>query len=194
MNAYGVLLRLYPREFREEYGEDMAQLLRDQLRDESATRVWARTVLDVALTAPSIRLEAHMSRGTSAPIVYGTATVACLVLAIVAGTSIGVSVVGLAGVFVFGALAFISWRRARTLEPSRHAAMHWWKYLGVGCVALAAAIVGAAMADGELSEGSWAVWFGGLLFSVGLIAAGTILGINHAVHRRHGGTPASGSW
>lgn len=194
MNAYGVLLRLYPREFREEYGEDMAQILRDQLRDESATRVWARTVLDVALTAPSIRLEAHMSRGTSAPIVYGTATAACLVLAVVAGTSIGVSVVGVAGVLIFGALAVISWRRARTLEPSRHAAMHWWKYLGVGCVALAAAIVGAAMADGELSEGSWAVWFGGLLFSVGLIAAGMILGINHAVHRRRGGTPASGSW
>lgn len=193
MNAYGVLLRLYPRDFREEYGEDMAQLLRNQLRDESATRVWARTVLDVALTAPSIRLEAHMSRGTSAPIVYGTATAACLVLAVVAGTSIGVSVVGLAGVLVFGALAFISWRRARTLEPSRHAAMHWWKYLATGCVVLAAVIVGATTAEGELSEGSWAVWFGGLLFSVGLIAAGLVLGINHAVHSRRGERPLTGS-
>lgn len=193
MNAYGALLRLYPRDFREEYGEDMAQLLRDQLRDEKATRVWARTVLDVALTAPSMRLEAHMSRGTSASVIYGTATVACLVLAFVAGTAVGVSVVGLAGVLVFGALAFIAWRRARTLEASTHAAAHWWKYLAVGCVGLACAVVAAAFADGELSEGSWAAFGGGLLFSVGLIAVGLVLGITHAVHSRRRGAPASGS-
>jgi len=193
MNTYGLLLRLYPREFREEYGEDMTQLLRHQLRDEGARRVWARTVLDVALTVPTLRLEAHMSRASSAPIVYATATVACLVLAVVAGTSVGVSVVGLAGVLLFGTLAFIAWRRSRSLGPSRHAAAHWWKYLGVGCVGLAAAIVGANLADGELSEGSWAVFFGGLLFSVGLIAAGLVLGINHAMHGRRGSAAATGS-
>jgi len=193
MNTYGVLLRLYPRDFREEYGEDMAQLLRNQLRDESATRVWARTVLDVALTAPSIRLEAHMSRGTSAPIVYGTAAAACLALAVVVGTSAGVSVIGFAGVFVFGGLAFIAWRRARVLEPSAHADAHWWKYLAVGCVGLALAIVSAATSDDELSEGMWALFFGGLLFSVGLIAAGMVLGISRAVHARRRGTPATGS-
>ena len=193
MNAYGTLLRLYPRDFREEYGEDMAQLLRNQLRDERATRVWARTVLDVALTAPSMRLEAHMSRGTSAPVIYGTATFACLALAVVAGTSVGVSILGFAGVLVFGTLAFIAWRRARTLESSAHAAAHWWKYLAVGGVGLACAVVGAAAADDELSEGAWALFFGGLLFSVGLIAAGMILGITHAVHSRRGGAPATGS-
>src|SRR5262245_26064394 len=109
MNAYGVLLRLYPRDFREEYGEDMAQLHLNQLRDESASRVWARTVLDVALTVPSIRLEAHMSRGTSAPVIYGTATAACLTLAVIVGSSVGVSVIALAGVLLFGSLAYISW-------------------------------------------------------------------------------------
>ena len=192
MNVYGVLLRLYPRDFREEYGEDMAQLLRHQLRDSSATRVWARTVLDVALTAPSLRLEAHMSHRASAPIVYGTATVACLVLAVVAGTSIGVSVVGLAGVLVFGALAFIAWRRARSLEPSGHAAAHWWKYLAVGGAGLAVAIVLAAFSGDDDSEGMWAVFFGGLLVSVGLIAAGLVLGITHAVHGRRGGAPVTG--
>jgi hypothetical protein len=193
MNPYGLLLRLYPRDFREEYGEDMVQLLRNQLRDENARRVWARTVLDVALTAPSIRLEAHMSRGTSAPVVYGTATVASIVLAVVAGTTVGVSVVGLAGVLVFGALAFVAWRRARTLGSSPHADAHWWKYLAIGGVALAAVVVSANLADDEMSEGMWAVFFGGLLFSVGLIAAGLILGVTHAVHARRGRAPATGS-
>jgi len=193
MNPYGLLLRLYPRDFREEYGEDMVQLLRNQLRDENARRVWARTVLDVALTAPSIRLEAHMSRGTSAPVVYGTATVASIVLAVVAGTTVGVSVVGLAGVLVFGALAFVAWRRARTLRSSPHADAHWWKYLAIGGVALAAVVVSANLADDEMSEGMWAVFFGGLLFSVGLIAAGLILGVTHAVHARRGRAPATGS-
>jgi len=193
MNPYGMLLRLYPRDFREEYGEDMVQLIRNQLRDESSTRVWARTVLDLALTVPSIRVEAHMSRRTSAPFIYGVATVVCIVLAVVAGTTVGVSVVGLAGVLLFGSLAFTAWRRARTLGPSGHAAAHWWKYLAAGCLGLAAAIVSANLADGELSEGSWAVFFGGLLFSVGLIAAGLVLGVNHAVHARRGAAPATGS-
>jgi len=182
VNAYGVLLRLYPRDFREEYGEDMAQLLRSQLRDERAVRVWARTLLDVALTVPSMRLETHMTRGTSAPVVYGAATAACLVLAVVAGTSIGVSVVGLAGVLIFGALAVISWRRARSLGNSPRAAAHWWKYLLVGCVGLTAAVVAATL-SGEQSEGGWALFFGGLLFSVGLIAIGMVLGITRAVTR-----------
>ena len=190
MTFYGALLRLYPRQFREEYGEDMAQLLRNQLRDESASRVWARTVLDVAMTVPSLRLEAHMSHRASAPLVYGIATVACLVLAVVAGTSLGVSILGLAGVLLFGALTFIAWRRARTIEPSAHAAAHWWKYLVVGCAGLAAVATVGALAEGELSEGVWAVFFGGLLFSVGLVATGLVLGVTHAVHGRRGDAAA----
>jgi hypothetical protein len=191
MNTYGVLLRLYPRDFREEYGEDMAQLFRNQLRDESATRVWARTVLDVALTVPSTRLEAHMSRRTSASVVYVTATVACIVVAAIVGTSVGVSVVALAGALVFGSLGVIAWRRSHALGASEHAA-HWWKYLLGGAVGLSAVIV-AATASGEAgSEGSWAGFMVALLTSVGLIATGLVLGINRAVHSRRGGAPATG--
>ena len=62
MTLYGALLRCYPRDFRREYGDDMAQLLALQLRDENAARVWVRTFVDLALTVPSLRLEAVMSR------------------------------------------------------------------------------------------------------------------------------------
>jgi hypothetical protein len=177
MNAYGVLLRLYPREFREEYGEDMAQVLRNQIRDEGATHVWPRTVLDVALTVPSIRLEAHMSRGTSAPVIYITATVACVVVAVIVGASVGVSVVALSGALVFGGLAVISWRRSRALGASEHAA-HWWRYLIGGVVGLSAAVIAANVSGEGGSEGSWAIFMVVLLASIGLIATGVVLGIN----------------
>lgn len=192
MTTYGVLLRLYPRAFREEYGEDMTQLLRDQLRDESATRVWARTVLDVALTCPTIRLEAHMSHALSARVVYGSATVACLVVAAVVGSSAGVSIIGLAGVLIFGTLTFISWRRARTLGPSAHAVAHWWKYLAAGVTGLAG-VVGWGTSVEELPDGAWFAFMGCLVFSVVLIAVGLVLGITNLLSGRRAGTPLTGS-
>jgi hypothetical protein len=191
MNAYDVLLRLYPREFREEYGEDMAQLHRNQLRDESATRVWARTVLDVALTVPSTRLEAHMSRGAPASVIYIAATVACVVVAALVGTSVGLSVVALAGVLVFGGLAAISWRRSRALGVSEHAT-HWWKYLLAGGAGLGAAVTAATVSGEAGTEGSWAVFMVVLLTSVGLMATGLVLGVNRVVHHRRHGAPVTG--
>ena len=38
VRVYRSLLRLYPREFRDEYGTDMVQLLREQCSDEPAWR------------------------------------------------------------------------------------------------------------------------------------------------------------
>ena len=181
MSLYGGLLRLYPRDFREEYGEDMQQLLTLQLRDEAAARVWLRTLLDVALTVPPLRLEAHMSARTSAPVVYGAATVASLTFAAVAGSAVGVSVVGLAGVLLFGSLATLSWRRAKTLGDGSHAAAHWWKYLGLGAVGLAACVVAANVGP---EDGPWLVFMGAFLTSIALIATGLILWVTHAVGRR----------
>ena len=44
---YRRLLRLYPREFLEEYGAEMARLYRDRARDEGALRLWLALPLDV---------------------------------------------------------------------------------------------------------------------------------------------------
>jgi uncharacterized membrane protein YhaH (DUF805 family) len=185
MTLYGGLLRLYPRSFREEYGEDMEQLLRLQLRDEGALRVWSRALLDLALTVPSLHLEARMSRGPSAPVVYGAASVASLVLAAVAGTAVGVSVLGIAGVLLFGSLAVIAHRRAQSLGSSGHADAHWWKYAVAGGALLALTAVAGTLADDDLGEGSWAVFMAVLLTSVVLLAVGLVLGVTHAVaHRR----------
>ena len=185
MSLYGGLLRLYPRSFREEYGEDMQRLLHEQLRDEGRLRVCGRTLLDLALTVPSLHLEARMSRGPSAPVVYGAASVASLALAVLAGTVVGVSVLALAGVFLFGSLAAVAWRRAHALGSAGRAGAHWWRYAAAGGALLAVTVVAGVLADDDLSEGSWAVFMSALLTSVILLAVGLVLGITRVVaHRR----------
>ncbi len=49
---YQRLLRLYPREFREEYGTEMSRLYRDRARNEGALRLWLVLLVDALRTAP----------------------------------------------------------------------------------------------------------------------------------------------
>jgi len=81
--VYSWLLRLYPRRFRNEYGTDMALLFAQQLRGEPTSRVWARGVVDLAVTIPTQHLEAHMDRppNPSVPVVFAAVSVSGLVLA-----------------------------------------------------------------------------------------------------------------
>jgi hypothetical protein len=54
---YGWLLRLYPSRFREAYGEEVLQLFRDRVRDETGfrarVRLWLDLVTDLVLSLPS---------------------------------------------------------------------------------------------------------------------------------------------
>ncbi|MDP9182390.1 MAG: hypothetical protein M3P04_06390 [Actinomycetota bacterium] len=181
---YGGLLRLYPRAFRNEYGEDMVLLLQHQLRDENAARVWGRLLLDLAITVPSLRLEAHMSARTSAPVVFGALTVGSLALAVIGGTAVGVSLVGAAGALLFGSLAVISWRRTQALGRSGTATASWWKYVLAGGAVLASCVALVNVGDHELPGNTWAVWMGALLTSFVLLGVGVVLGISHAASRR----------
>jgi predicted permease len=52
VRLYRRLLRLYPREFLEEYGVEMTRLYRDRARDEGALRLWLDLLRDVPRTAP----------------------------------------------------------------------------------------------------------------------------------------------
>jgi putative ABC transport system permease protein len=49
---YRVLLRLYPADFRGEYGREMTQLVRDRSRGEPSLRVWVDVFCDLLMTAP----------------------------------------------------------------------------------------------------------------------------------------------
>jgi len=64
---YRRLLLLYPQEFRDDYGDEMRRLFAEQLWDArtagrrlAITTLWARTLLDIATTAP----REHLSRPT----------------------------------------------------------------------------------------------------------------------------------
>jgi hypothetical protein len=49
---YQRLLRLYPRDFRDEFGKEMTQLYRDRIREESRWSLWCSLVVDLVRTAP----------------------------------------------------------------------------------------------------------------------------------------------
>src|SRR5438445_11493802 len=49
---YRTLLRLYPREFRDEYGAEMTQTFRDDCADDPRPRRWLALAIDVARSAP----------------------------------------------------------------------------------------------------------------------------------------------
>jgi hypothetical protein len=184
---YSGLLRLYPRRFRDEYGTDMALLFAEQLRDERAGRVWARGVIDLAITIPARHLEAHMNRPPSpiVPVVFAAISVSGAVLGLIGGTNPGMVAFGLAVAAVAGVLAAAAWRHTRAISASRPATARWWQVLLGGVTVLATMIVTLNVV-GEVPDGYWVptmlVLFTGLVTS----AAGLILGIAHLIeHRPH---------
>jgi len=56
--VYRRLLRLYPRDFSDDYADEMTRLYRDRVRSEGATSVWLALVSDLARTAPREQISA----------------------------------------------------------------------------------------------------------------------------------------
>ena len=56
--VYRALLRLYPTEFRDEYGREMTQMFRDRARHERPSRVWLDVARDLFATVP--KEQAHV--------------------------------------------------------------------------------------------------------------------------------------
>ncbi len=184
-DVYRGLLSFYPRRFRDEYGIDMALLFAEQLRDEPAGRVWARGLVDLAITIPAQHLEAHMDRppNPTVPVVFAAISVSGVVLAIVGGSSLGMVAFGLAVAVVAGVLAVAAWRHTRAITANRAATARWWQILLGGVGALATTIVVLNIV-GEVSEGWWLPMILTLLAGVVTTAAGVILAIAHLIENR----------
>lgn len=185
IGVYQGLLHFYPRRFRDEYGTDMALLFADQLRDEPAGRVWARAVVDLAITLPARHLEAHMHRppNPTVPVVFTAVSVTGAAFALLVGSNLAVAGFGLAVAVVAGLLAVASWRHTRTLTAARPASARWWQVLLCGVCVLAATIVAVNVVD-ELPEGWWAPMIITLLAGILTTATGIILGIAHLAANR----------
>jgi predicted permease len=97
---YRRLLRLYPRDFRDEYGAEMSRLYRDRRREESGARLWLALLTDIGRSAPKEQLDVLTQdvrcafRGfVQTPIVAATA-VFTMAMALAASTSMFAVVYG----------------------------------------------------------------------------------------------------
>ncbi len=191
IGVYRGLLRLYPRRFRAEYAPDMALLFADQLHDEPAGRVWARGVVDLAITIPTRHLEAHMNRlpNSTTPLIFAALSVAGLLFGIVAGSNLGMLVIGLSVAAVAGALAVVAWRHTRAITTARPATAHWWKFLAGGAGVLGAIVV-VTTATGEVDESLWWPMLLTVLSGLVTLAIGLVLGVAHLARSRPRNAPS----
>lgn len=183
VGMYNVLLRVYPRSFRDEYGPDMVLLFAQQLRDEPAARIWVRGVVDLAITTPSLHLEHHMKRSSSSFAFFAVLSGAGVMLALIGGSSLAPLAVGLSIAAAAGVLAFLSWRRAQAVATARPATAQWWKLLAGGAGMLAAVNIVTTI-TGDVSEWLWWPLMLTILLAITSLVSGLILGLAHLSGRR----------
>ena len=190
IGIYRSLLRVYPRRFRDEYRDDMALLFAEQLRDGPASRVWARSLIDLTITIPARHLEAHMNRppNPTVPVLFAALSVTGVVAAVVGGSNLGVAAFGLAVAVVAGVLAVAAWRTTRAVSAVNPTSAHWWQVLLCGVVVLATTIVVLNL-TGEVPDGWWVPMMLTLLAGIMTTATGLVLGVAHfTTHRPRNAT------
>lgn len=175
--AYTQILRVYPRQFRQEYGPDMVALLAQQLRDEWAPRVWTRAAVDLVRTVPARHLEARMHvHARAVPAIAGVIFVLAGLTALIGGP------VGIAAAVALAALAIgiLSWRSERPavdLPPGagRRAVLF---------IAAGSAVLGLmAFAPTDAPQGLWLLFITVLFGAICAVVLGVVLGAGHLIAR-----------
>ena len=185
VRLYRLVLHLYPRPFRAEYGADMEQLLLDQLHDERAPVVIGRLIVDLAVTVPNQHLEAHLrTPNRLVPFAYLVIAVAGLVLAVLGGSEPKALVPGMVLAVGAGAIGLITWRHARSVRDSSVTA-GWWKFLLAGPLLIIRVIVAAGA-----GIQAWFLGMGVVLAGAASFALGATLGIAHLARARTRGATA----
>jgi hypothetical protein len=183
--VYRQLIRLYPRAFRDEYGDDLVALFEQQCHDERPARVYARTALDLVVTVPIRHLEVPMPR--RAPItmivLYVILAVAGVVTAGLSGTNYVRGTIGLLVAVLATALAIITWRR-NLFTASVDGSGAWWKLLAIG-----GGLIGSVLVGAQAGLEQWYLAMTMILAGIASALAGVVLGATRLFRRR---TPLAG--
>jgi hypothetical protein len=176
IRAYGALVRLYPRAFREQYAADMVRLMREQRSDESASRLFTRSLVDLAISLPTQHLEARMRRAPNplVPLVYATAAIAGLLVAFLGGSNAATLLLGLGLAIAAGTVATLAWRRSRPVGNARTVTATWWKFLLAGPFLVAVVIIAAGV-----GVDAWYLGMVVVLAAFVSTATGLLLGVAH---------------
>jgi len=179
VRVYRLLVRLYPREFRDEYGADMVQLLRDQRRDESSWRVGVRCAVDFAVSVPTQHIEARMNRPAThlVPLLYTALAVGGLLFAILGGSNIAIVALGASISISAGAMAAVTWKQSGPIR-ARIATNGWWKLVITGPCIIVLLVVAAGF-----GVEAWELMMFALLVAFVATATGVLLGIAHLAQR-----------
>ena len=179
VRVYRSLLRLYPREFRDEYGADMVQLLRDQCSDEPSWQVGARCALDLAITVPTQHMEAHMNRPSThlVPLLYTAVAAAGLLFAILGGSNIRMVVIGLCIAVAAGTVGAVTWKRSGPIG-AKLSTDGWWKLVLAGPCIILVLIVAAGF-----GVEAWELMMLGILVAFVATATGVLLGVARLAQR-----------
>ncbi len=124
---YRALLVLYPRSFRDDYADPMAQLFADRVRDVGA-KAWLRALPDLVRTVPVERIEAVMSR------LGPRARVLALAFVVLGATAVSIGIGGGAVIPIAVAVVAVLVSQRRLFAslggeraPLRHALVQaWW--------------------------------------------------------------------
>ena len=180
VRTYSALLALYPRRFRDEYGADMVELVREALLDEPTRRVGSRIFTDLAISLPTQHLEAHMQRPSThlVPLIYTAIAGAGVLLALVGGTNITLLIAGVVVAATAGTAAVVAWRRAAPIGRSIQT-VHWWKFVVAGPI-----LIGGVIAAAEAGVDAWFVGMFAVFLGLILTGAGLLLGLVRLTTRR----------
>lgn len=176
--AYRVLVRLYPRSFRDAYGDDMVLLFEDQRADDGALRAWSRTARDLLVTIPTQHLEVLVHRRS--PRLVSSAVGLLGIVVLVAGVIIGSAVsplLLLVGV-VLAVAGAMAWQQHRDVVAPE-LVESWWKVLLAGPAVLASVVLAHAVWPPSLEPGddvAWLLTFSSIILAITLIVSGVLLG------------------
>jgi hypothetical protein len=104
---YSLILRLYPRAFRERYADEMLRVFRERMRDEHRLRVWLDLLADAIVSIPQQHLAARAAHARFPPAkarlqqAILAAVTPTLILSLLLGMGMGASV---AAAFIVGGI------------------------------------------------------------------------------------------